>query len=200
MQLYKSFFLEEHVSQQHFRGRCKGGALVIPALVKHPSDALYPFIHFTVFVVRREARCRFCKAVFPQGEARGRPRLHGLLRLYGQIGERRTRGKCVFGRDGNTHDFVCDKLVGEKLNWRVVVARRDQGVLRMCVHKLGESRVDEAYALIFGHLERSVVIVRVIPFRRTKPSTTGVTLAVDWPMSITNAEPFPAAKLEEVFP
>ena len=65
----------------------------------------------------------------------------------------------------------------------MVVARRDQGVLRMCVHKLGESRVDEAYALIFGHSERSVVITReenfTIPFRRTKPSTTGVTLAVD---------------------
>ena len=68
------------------------GVLVIPALVKHTSNALYPFIHFTIFVVRREARCRFCEAVFSHGEARGCPRLHGLLRLYGQISGRGTRG------------------------------------------------------------------------------------------------------------
>ena len=94
--------------------------------------------------------------------------------------------------------------MGEKLDWRVVVTRRDQGVLRVCVHKLGESRVDKAYALIFGHSEHSVSVHKGgefgIPFRRTKPSTTGVTLAVDWPMSITNAEPFPAAKLEGGYP
>ena len=41
--------------------------------------------------------------------------------------------------------------MGEKLDWRVVVARCDQGVFRVCVHELGESRVDEAYVLSFGH-------------------------------------------------
>lgn len=35
------------------------------------------------------------------------------------------------------------------------------------------------------------------PFLRTKPSTTGVTLAITWPMSITSADPFPAANLEQ---
>ena len=55
------------------------------------------------------------------------------------------------GFQNYTHGFVCDKLMGEKLDWRMVVARRDQGVFRVCVHELGESRVDEAYVLSFGH-------------------------------------------------
>lgn len=36
------------------------------------------------------------------------------------------------------------------------------------------------------------------PFLKTKPSMTGVTLAIVWPISITSAEPLPAAKLEGV--
>jgi len=48
----------------------------------------------------------------------------------------------------NTHAFICDKLVGEKLDWGMAMTRRDQGVFRVCIHELGESRVDEAYALI----------------------------------------------------
>jgi hypothetical protein len=47
-----------------------------------------------------------------------------------------------------THGFICDKLVGEKLDWWMVMTLRDQGVFRMCIHELGESRVNEAYALI----------------------------------------------------
>lgn len=34
------------------------------------------------------------------------------------------------------------------------------------------------------------------PFRSTNPSTTGVTLAIDWPTSTTNAVPLPAANLK----
>ncbi len=49
----------------------------------------------------------------------------------------------------NTHSFVCDKLVREKLDWWMGVTRCDQGVFCMCMHKLGESRVDKAYALRF---------------------------------------------------
>jgi hypothetical protein len=36
-----------------------------------------------------------------------------------------------------------------------------------------------------------------IPLRSTKPSTTGVTDATERPISMTNAVPFPAAKLQE---
>ena len=95
-----------------------------------------------------------------------------------------------------TYSFVCDELVREELNWRMVVARCDQGVLCMCMHKLGEWRVDKA--LCNGSVDWTTVVIlggMHIPFRRTNPSTTGVTLVVEWPMSMTNAEPFPAAKL-----
>jgi hypothetical protein len=39
----------------------------------------------------------------------------------------------------------------------MVVTRRDQGVLRMCIHELGESRVDEAYCINFGQSEERSV-------------------------------------------
>ena len=81
----------------------------------------------------------------------------------------------------NTHGFVRDKLMGEKLDWWMAVTCCNQGVFRMCVHELGESRVDEACVDLISVI-LNIVIARtylVIPFRRTKPSTTGVTLAVE---------------------
>ena len=75
----------------------------------------------------------------------------------------------------------------------------DQGVFRMRVYELRKSRVDQACVRInglssVGRWRKEGLMY--VPFRRTKPSTTGVTLAVEWPMSMTNAEPFPAANLE----
>lgn len=43
-----------------------------------------------------------------------------------------------------TYRLVCDELVREELNWRVIVARCDQGVLCVCIHELGECRVDKS--------------------------------------------------------
>jgi len=82
----------------------------------------------------------------------------------------------------------------------MAVACVDQRVFCVCVYELRESRVDKACVRI--NRLSSVRRCRnegllYIPFRRTKPSTTGVTLAVEWPMSMTNAEPFPAANLVE---
>ncbi len=58
--------------------------------------------------------------------------------------------------------------------------------------------MDEACALYVSHSHRHLSRrVGNVPLRRTKPSTTGVTLAVEWPMSMTNAEPFPAANLKK---
>lgn len=37
----------------------------------------------------------------------------------------------------------------------------------------------------------------LVPFRSTKPSTTGMTLAVSFPTSINKAVPLPAAKLKK---
>jgi hypothetical protein len=55
----------------------------------------------------------------------------------------------------STHGFVCDELVGEKLDWWMAVARRDQGVLRMRIHELRESRVDEAYIALISAIRNS---------------------------------------------
>ena len=81
----------------------------------------------------------------------------------------------------NTHGFVRDELVGEKLDWWMAVTCCDQGVFRMCMHELGESRVDEACAVKLRVILNIVHLQELfdIPFRRTKPSTTGVTLAVE---------------------
>ena len=57
-------------------------------------------------------------------------------------------GPGLFAKILNTHGFVRDELVGEKLDWWMAVTCCDQGVFRMCVHELGESRMDEACGLI----------------------------------------------------
>ena len=110
-----------------------------------------------------------------------------------------TRGVLFFFFLRNfTHRFVCNELVGEQLDWWMAVTCGDQCVFRVCVHELREGRVDEACVRIDRlssvRLRRKGGLM-YIPFRRTKPSTTGVTLAVEWPISMTNAEPFPAANL-----
>lgn len=116
----------------------KKGALVVPALVKHAGDTLYPFFHFTVLVVRRETRRRFGEAVFSDCEARKRPRLYGLQRVaHVSMTWKAPEEKCTYG-------FVCDELVREELNWRMIVACRDQGMLCVCMHELGECRVNKA--------------------------------------------------------
>ena len=43
----------------------------------------------------------------------------------------------------DTYGLVCDELVREELNWRMIVARRDQGMLCVCMYELGECRVDK---------------------------------------------------------
>lgn len=48
----------------------------------------------------------------------------------------------------NTHGFVRDELVGEKLDWWMAVTCCDKGVFRMCMHELGKSRVDETCVCI----------------------------------------------------
>ena len=86
------------------------------------------------------------------------------------------------------------------LDWWLGVTCSDQRVFRVCVYELRESRVDKACVRInrLSYVRRCrKEELMYIPFRRTKPSTTGVTLAVEWPMSMTNAEPFPAANLVE---
>lgn len=84
--------------------------------------------------------------------------------LYGQISEK-TNATCVRRKEfvakfKNTHGLVRDELVGEKLDWWMAVTCTDQGVFRMCVHELGESRVDEACALISVIL--NIVIARAL--------------------------------------
>ena len=88
-------------------------ALVIPALVEDTGDALHPFVHFIVFVVRREARRRFREAVVPHCEARGCSCLHGLQNRAGRVNEvmernatRRGGGGIVFWRNIRTVLFA----------------------------------------------------------------------------------------------
>ena len=112
-------------------------ALVIPALVEDTGDALYPFFHFSIFVVGREARRRFREAVLAHGEAWGCSGLHGLHTYMHTPSLGQGQREATFfthterGREGIffsaefTHDFVCDELVGEQLDWRVVVTCRD---------------------------------------------------------------------------
>ena len=79
-------------------GGMRARALVIPALVEDTGDTLYPYFHFIVFVVRREARRRFQEAVLPHCEARGCSGFHRLQSRTGQVREFR-EGNAKRGED-----------------------------------------------------------------------------------------------------
>ena len=85
----------------------------------------------------------------PHCEARSCSCLHGLQSRAGRVNELRernaTRGQeDLFFLAEFTHSFVCNELVGEQLDWWMAVTLRDQGVFRVRVYELGESRVDKA--------------------------------------------------------
>jgi len=75
---------------------------------------------------------------------------------------------------------------------RTLLSRTCEDMLCVRVHELWQGRTHKTYDGLH-HLTSSQTY---LPFLSTKPSTTGVMLAIECPTSMTRAEPFPAANLE----
>lgn len=102
---------------------------------------------------------------------------------------------CIDSR--SPHLLASNQLVRKEIDTPSVWAGGRQYVLCVRLYKLRQSRVGQAFVTTGQTINNMLAVHRHIdtPFLNTKPSTTGVTLAVDLPISMTSAEPFPAAKL-----
>lgn len=75
---------------------------------------------------------------------------------------------------------------------------RSKKVFCVCMDKLGKGGICESCMGSVSLMHDTRIFGPDVPLRRTKPSMTGVTLAVELPISMTYAEPLPAAKLRNV--
>ena len=68
------------------RGAVSADALVVPSLVEHAGDALYPFFDFARLVVQPQGVCRFGHAVVAAREAGDHAGFDGLARASAGVG------------------------------------------------------------------------------------------------------------------